>query len=220
MVDGQLVMWGLQNEKQDRWGLVERLNDAFGRLKDLRVPIIGYISGTASFELVNTLRLYLCPTSPMRCETCSPFGPPEVALCHHLTGARDASVLFRHLEPGERSGRFASRAKILDEYEQEHKIVYTYYNTGDEIARIEMPRWVSDDPDLLELVHGVIADQCRRSGSMPPYPPVLHEAHEAAVISMHDRANVQRLIEQQLQRNGQFSPFRPAKTFHKKLRGV
>ncbi len=220
MVDGQLVMWGLQNEKKDRWGLMARLNDAFGRLRDLRVPIIGYISNTASFELVNTLRLYLCPTSPATCQTCTPYGPPDVTLCHHLNGVRDPSILFRHLEKNERSGLFASQATILDGYDEDHKIVYFYFNTGDEIARVEIPRWTAEDPDLLELVHGVIADQCRRTGRMPPYPPVLHEAHEAAVITTGDRANLQLLIEEQLQRNGQFAPFQPAKTFHKRLRGV
>lgn len=220
MVDGQLVMWGLQNEKADRWGLMARLNDAFGRLRDMRVPIVGYISGTASFEVMNMLRLYLCPTSPATCQTCSPFGPPEVALCHHLNGVRDPSVMFRHLEVNERSALFASHATILNGYDEEHRIIYFYFNTGDEIARIEVPRWVADDPDLLELVHGVITDQCQRTGQWPPYPPVLHEAHEAAVISTQDRVNLQLLIEEHLQRNGQFAPFRPAKTFHKKLRGV
>lgn len=221
MVDGQLVMWGLQNEQRDRWGLRDRINDAFDRLRDKRIPIVGYISNTESFELINTLRLYLCAIgNPSRCEVCHAVGPADVMLCHHLNGVRDPAVLFRHLEAEERSGLFASQAAILQDYSPDNRIAYFYYHTGDEIARIEVPRWVSDDAELLELVHGVIADQCRRTGRQPAYPPVLHESHEAAVISVQDRENVQRLIEQQLQRHGQSGELRPAKTFHKRLRSV
>ncbi|MDQ4074937.1 MAG: DNA double-strand break repair nuclease NurA [Chloroflexota bacterium] len=219
LVDGQLVMWGLQNETQDRWFLMERLLDAFERLREQRIPIVGYISDTESFELVNTLKIYLCPTTPDRCQQCHSKGQRELELCYHLNDFRDPALLFEFLEAGERSCCFASQAEILKRYPEPHKIVYFYMSTGDEIARVEMPRWVADDPELLDLVHGVLHDQCCRSGQLPPYPPILHEAHEAAVISTNDREWVKQLIAERLQREG-LTTFRPAKAYHKRLRGV
>jgi hypothetical protein len=219
LVDGQLVMWGLQNETRDRWFLMERLLDAFERLREMRVPVVGYISDTESFELVNALKIYLCPTTPDRCQQCHSKGQAELELCYHLNDFRDPALLFDFLEAGERSCCFASQAEILKRYPEAHKIVYFYLSTGDEIARVEVPRWVAADQGLLERVHAVLHQQCSLSGRMPPYPPVLHEAHEAAVISTQEREAVRQLVEERLQRLG-LPTFRPAKSFHKRHRGV
>ena len=198
---------------------MERLVDAFERLRDRGIPIVGYISGTQSFELINALRIYLCPKSPNNCQKCHQDASGELGLCFHLNEFRDPALLFEFLEPGERTCCFASQAQILERYPKEHRIVYFYMSTGDEIVRVEVPRWVSDDPWLLDRVHAILHDQCQRSGQQPPYPPVLHEAHEAAVISTTDRQCVQMLVEEQLQRRG-ITTFRPAKSYHKRLRGV
>ncbi|MGH2543191.1 MAG: DNA double-strand break repair nuclease NurA, partial [Ardenticatenaceae bacterium] len=199
LVDGQLIMWGLQSERQDRWRLMERLLEAFDRLQGLGVPVVGYISDTESFELVNALKIYLCPTTPDRCQQCHTQGRAELELCYHLNDYRDPALLFEFLEAGERSCCFASQAEILSRYREPHKIVYFYLSTGDEIARVEVPRWVADEPELLDRVHAVVHDQCRRSGQQPPYPPALHEAHEAAVITTSDREWVRQLISERLQ---------------------
>lgn len=219
LVDGQLILWGLQSESEDRWHLMERLIDAFERLRDRRIPIVGYISDTESFELVNALRIYLCPTSPQACQQCHERGAAELALCYHLNGFRDPALLFNFLEAGERTCCFESQAQILERYPAAHRIVYFYFSTGDEIARVEVPRWVADDPELLDRVHALLHDQCCRSGRLPPYPPALHEAHEAAVISTSDRECIRMLVEEQMERQGLIT-FRPAKAFHKRLRGV
>ena len=220
LVDGQLIMWALQKEhKDDQEWLMGRLTRAFNRLQEYGIPIVGYISGTNSFELVNALRIYLCPTAPNECQHCHEKGPEELALCYHLNGFRDPALLFDFLEPGERSCTFASYASILKEYNEDHRIVYFYMSTGDEVVRVEIPKWVADKPKLLDLVHAVLHDQCSRSGQQPPYPPALHESHEAAVISTGDREAVQMLIEEQLQRRG-ITTFSPAKSYHKRLRGV
>jgi hypothetical protein len=220
MVDGQLIMWGLQTEHaDDQRRLLTRLLDAFDRLKERRVPVVGYISGTESFELVNALKIYLCPTSPDRCRQCHAKGEAEVQLCYHLNDFRDPALLFDFLEAGERTCCFASQAEILNMYDSQHRIVYFYMSTGDEVARVEVPSWVTEEPELLDLVHGTIHDQCRRSGQQPPYPPALHEAHEAAVLSTSDREWVRLLVEERLQRAGA-TMFRPGKAYHKRIRGV
>ena len=66
-------------------------------------------------------------------------------------------------------------------------------NTGDEIARIEIPSWVSQNPGNLELIHSIIYSQCI---SGMGYPTSLMEAHEQAVISTGDRGYFLNLVEQ------------------------
>ena len=67
-----------------------------------------------------------------------------------------------------------------------------------EIARVEAPQWVMNDPEMLDRVHSGVYDQCRRSGQYPPYPPALIEAHEQAVISTGDRRMVEEMVEKAL----------------------
>jgi hypothetical protein len=72
---------------------------------------------------------------------------------------------------------------------------------------------------MLDLVHATIYDQCGRSGQHPPYPPVLIEAHEQAVISTGDRRMVEEMVERALAAQGIFY-MRSAKDLSKKRRGV
>jgi len=62
----------------------------------------------------------------------------------------------------------------------------------DEVARIELPRWVALDENLLDLTHSLILDQCLRGQG---YPVALSEAHEQAVVTAGDRENFWQLVE-------------------------
>ena len=78
----------------------------------------------------------------------------------------------------------------------EHAVCFFYLNVGREMARVEVPQWVADDAELVDLVHAVALDQCRRGNG---YPPVIQEAHEQAVISAADRQEFRRLVEEALE---------------------
>jgi len=88
-----------------------------------------------------------------------------------------------------------------------------------EVARVEIPRWVSADAEMLDLVHAVIYDQCRRSSDVPAYPPALQEAHEQAMISVSDRRLLEEIIERILSQQG-LTYTRSAKHRSKRRRGV
>ena len=75
------------------------------------------------------------------------------------------------------------------------QILFFYVNVGGEIGRVEVPQWVADDAELLNRVHALVVDQCRRGRG---FPPALVEAHEQAVINMGDRQLVERLLEEAL----------------------
>jgi hypothetical protein len=122
------------------------------------------------------------------------------------------------LAVGERSETFESSSAILEKY-RDHRIRFFYLNVGGEIARVEAPAWVTESEARLNLLHTVIIDQCQRSGNYPPYPPVLMEAHEQAVITAADRRLVQEMVERAMAERGH-TYLRSAKDRSKRTRAV
>ena len=89
-------------------------------------------------------------------------------------------------------------------------------NTGDEIARIEIPEWVARDQALLGALHAMLVDQCLKGFG---YPAVLARADDRAVISLGDRGVLDTLVQQELARRGVVA--RPsAKLSRKQVRTV
>ena len=198
MRDGPLVLWALQNESdQVQRVLLESFFQALGSLRDSQVPLAGYISHSAGRDVMNSIRVWLCQRQPGACDACK---DAQRALCIAWTAITD-SELFDFLRPGERSDLFGSSSKILDTY-GDHRADFFYLNVGGEIARVEVPRWVGEDTQMLTLLHASLYDQCKRSACFPPYPPALQEAHEQAVITAAERRLVENMVEQALTHEG------------------
>ena len=87
------------------------------------------------------------------------------------------------MAPGERSGLFGSGARINEDY-GDHCISFFYLNVGDEVVRIEVPKYVAANEELLNLVHNCAFDQALKGRG---YPVCLSEAHEQAVVRAADR---------------------------------
>lgn len=152
------------------------------KLKSLGVPVAGYISFPGSPDVINSLRVGLCPETVSYCDRCPYTHLPELP-CAPIAGLTDRILFSRLLKPGERSSVFESSSKILDLY-GDHRIYFFYLNIGEEIARVEVPKWVAEDGGLLDLVHTLIFDQAKKGNG---YPVSLIEAHEQAVVKAKDR---------------------------------
>jgi hypothetical protein len=111
---------------------------------------------------------------------------------------KDSSVLKRRLQEGRRSVPFTSCSKILDDY-GEHRILAFYMDTGSEIVRIEVPKWVAEDPELLALTHAVCFDQAQKGRG---YPVALSEAHEQAVVRGPERSAFYQAVERSCVKHG------------------
>jgi hypothetical protein len=85
------------------------------------------------------------------------------------------------------------------EYYGEQQIYFYYLNSGEEIARVEVPQWVAANQELLDLGHSMIADQCRKGQG---YPVAISEAHEQAVINGLDRQLFSQMVMETLERQG------------------
>jgi hypothetical protein len=207
--DGTLVLWQLQGQSDPvrNWVLSQYLDvlDAF-RAQDL--PIASYISDPGAAELMNMLRVAVCDYPDqglaINCDDCRTRAG-HTPRCDVLPNVPDRFLLAEvaKLMPGERTTVYLSKSRILDAYDRdgsgEQRICFFYVNTGREIGRVEVPRWVAADLDKLDLVHATIYDQTVLGRG---YPVALQEAHEAAVLSMADRRTVEHAIEQALSVSG------------------
>lgn len=233
--DGTLILWNLEGKPQDfKEAYLKATLDAMDALRDERLPVAGYISQPGSQELINSLKLGLCPLAAADCDRC-PYQPEnqhgfsadEIGAlqgdlwrghglpCSPLEGLNDAVLLQRVLSPGQRTPLYRSRSKILDEYGPHH-IYYFYAHVGAEIGRIEVPEWVASDPELLDLVHASICDQAEKGQG---YPVALSEAHERAVVRGADRDTFYRFLRDTFVKNDIRTSV-STKSFKKRYAGI
>jgi len=195
MVDGSLIYWFLEplpSDARDR--LLPPILDAWEKLRQARIPVVGYLSASRSREVLNFLRLQLCGYAAPDCMThCA--GQTDTAPCQQLTSLRDTVLWMTQLQPGERSPLFRSSARILDLYGEDHHIHFCYVHVGTEIARLEFPAWVSRDPQLLDAVLTLTIAQVQKGYG---YPVALAEAHNQAVVRGGDRVRFFALLERQM----------------------
>ncbi len=198
MFDGSLILWQLETETEEfRAEVLQELETHLDKARMQGVPVAGYISRPQSRDVVNALRVSHCPYQQANCDRHCPnrarpkphFVAPDCAGTERIT---DADLFAALLQPGERSALFGSRSKILHFYPPEHHVRFFYLHTGREVARIEIPAWVADDPQQLAHTHALSYDQARKGDG---YPVALAEAHELAIVRMTERDAFFRLIE-------------------------
>ncbi len=199
LLDGSLILWGLEaypefvTEAMLDSGFLSYLEGIRRLNEDRRLALASYISYPRSTDVVNALRVALCPheivDTDRHCLSC------ETRECDAVAGVRDRELFADLLGRGERSALFISRSSIVEKRYGAHRVYFFYIRVGDEIARVEIPRWVATDETLLNLAHTLVFDQCQRGDE---YPVVLSEAHEKAVITGADREGFWQLVESSL----------------------
>ena len=204
LLDGTLVLWNLGSDAYPGFVTETLLHreyltyfDEIRKLNDTRnVGMASYISLPRSAEVVNALRIAICPQKIPNCSQC-PVSDGKHA-CDIVSGVQDYMLFSELLKVGERSALFYSQSKVVNDHYGEHTVYYFYLRVNDEVARVEIPAWVAKDKGgkLLELTHALVLDQCRRGHG---YPVVLSEAHEKAVVTGADREEFWKLVEEELE---------------------
>lgn len=198
LLDGTLMLWGLEPYPEyvtdimlDKGLIIE-----FDRLKqaaiDKKIVFGSYISSPRSTDVVNALRIAVCPHELADCDH---YCDAKTHDCSDMAGITDSQLFAELLAPGERSEIFSSRSKILKSHYDRHEILFFYLRVDDEIARVEIPAWVARERTNIDLMHGLLLDQCRKGNG---YPVALSEAHEQAVVTSSDRENFWQLVESTL----------------------
>lgn len=174
LCDGSLIYWHLESKSP---AIKERFLKRYIALQDefykARVPIAGYISLPKSKELIALLRNCLALK----------LAPIE-GLADSLLNSVDTDVVALFLKPFERTTLFTHNSALAKQYPPHLVPCFVYLHTENEIARVEIPRWVAQDNTLLNTMLQIILDQAAKGNG---YPIVLAESHEQAVIKGHER---------------------------------
>jgi len=202
LLDGSLILWSLTGRTYQDFVIHELLVDGFlkylDKLREIsrgrQLAVASYISFPRSTDVVNALRLAICPHQPVDCDHYCP-GKFEGRECDAVAGLLDRDLFARLLAPGERSAIFSSRSSVVGKYYGAHEVNFFYIKLDGEVGRVEIPLWVAEDKKLVELVHSAILDQCWRGLG---YPVALSEAHEKAVVTGADREQFWSLVERTL----------------------
>lgn len=197
LLDNGLLLWlALQVRDQDR-RQVDRILQAYlahlDRLRAAEAAVAGYIDRPRSSDVLALLHLAMLEKEQISDERlrASPF-----------RGLTDRSVFARVLPEGHRSAAFIEGSPLNRDFEKRHhRVGFFYLHTAaaEQIARVEVPEWVAQNPAMMDLVHAALLEQTRSTGGFP-YPLV--RAHELAVITQNERREFDRILSGVLQRHG------------------
>jgi hypothetical protein len=206
LFDGSLIFWHLESKEHNLKELF--LNKYLSLLDQLyknNILCAGYISLPKSKELVNLIRVELCK---FKLEGCK-----ELEAINHLV---DSSIARFFLQSHTRSIVFKSNAKIGASYAPHLVPHFFYMDVGAEIARIEIPAWIAQDEQKVNLVAQIILNQSIKGRG---YPVALAESHEQAVVKGPDREFFYHLITKLgIERNRQL--FSSQKSIKKRGMGI
>jgi hypothetical protein len=202
--DGTLIRWMLANaETFVQQHFLQHYLASLEHLRQRGIPVASYISRPRASELIGTIRLMHCPDVNLaeqrgaKCSVCSDVQAGRPASCNPCDGLLDADILAERLGDGQRGPLFLSMSHINVEAYGEHLVHFFYMRSGRELARVEIPRWVAQEPQQVDLVHSLIYDQCSKGQG---YPVALARAHEQAIVRSADRRTFQRMVEGSLLR--------------------
>lgn len=174
LFDGSLIFWHLASKQHDikRLFLGKYIN-LLHQWRETGVLIAGYISLPKSKELVSLIRCALCNFDPLNSDAHKQV--------EHLV---DTSIVRFFLKPGTRTIVFKSMSSICQEYPEYAHPYFFYMHVGMEIVRIEIPFWIAQSDDRVDVLCQLILDQCKKGFG---YPVLIAEAHEQAVVKGPDR---------------------------------
>ncbi len=196
LLDGSLIPWSVEKMPG---GYIEtylkRMADAFEALHEAGVPLFGYLSNSRSADMVNDLRVYICPYENSHCrDHCGQLNEEDFP-CSQIWPLSDRLLVAKSLKYEERTAAFLSGASVTKLMGAEHRICFTYMNVGREVARIEFPRWMLEHKELLDSALQAVNSQVKKGMG---YPVCLAEAHHLAVIRGADRQKFFELVQRQL----------------------
>lgn len=189
LVDGSLMQLVNVLSKDDEVaGIMRDYFRVLQAFRQIRVPVVGYISQPESQMVMRAIRMLACElTTPHENK------PDEPCSCGPLWSITDADLFMGLLDEGELSPVWepvfshlvGENAQIVRE------MVFAYLGTEYEVARLEFPAWIWED-NLLEGAISAILHQCRLGGG---YPNALTLAHQYAVLHNADREGYYFLLE-------------------------
>lgn len=188
--DGPLVLsFALPYPQPKRAAYVEAVSRLLDASEAARVPVVGYIAGSAAKDLVAMLTAAtLLPAMPDL--------PDHVAVGPALAGWGDRTVTYL----------CARDDGVLETYPRHgpqpaaYRIAFCYLNgASGSPARLEFPSWLLDEPGELERVLDVVRAECAVGLG---YPYCIEAADETAVLGGREREAFRALLERFAEEHG------------------
>ncbi|MEM2146598.1 MAG: DNA double-strand break repair nuclease NurA, partial [Candidatus Jordarchaeaceae archaeon] len=94
LIDGSLILWNLEGKPPDvRNAHLSASLNLLDQLRQLGVPVAGFISSPASKDIINTLRVAICPYDRPDCDRCEWLLTRQVPPCAVIEGMDDAAYV-------------------------------------------------------------------------------------------------------------------------------
>jgi hypothetical protein len=199
--DGPIELWGAKGEDAQAYSeFVEKYKTVLSRLQTRGVITAGYVDKPSADLVVRLLEI----------ASATPEDLKELRTYHPLRGVSDRWLYGGGedplLLPGHRSAVFGLQSGSEKKYTGVLSLHFFYLNVGTKghpwPVRVEIPKWVAEDKDKLNLLQAVLVQQCRVMGSKP-YPYLLHRAHETALVKQEEKQQVEQMLIQELRRHNE-----------------
>lgn len=196
--DGPIELWGAKGEDAHSYeDFIEQYKTVLSRLQSRDVITAGYVDKPSADLVVRLLEIAMADNEQM--QKLREFHPLRGVSDRWLFGERENPLL----PPGHRSAVFKIQSGSDKKYTGVLSLHFFYLNVGTQghpwPVRVEIPRWVVDDKEKLDLLHAVLVEQCRMMGNRP-YPYLLHRAHETAVVKNEEKQQIEQLLTMELRK--------------------
>src|SRR5512138_2726738 len=198
LTDGTIELWGAKGDDPQAYAdFVEKYLQVLTRLHKRGVITAGYVEKPSADLVVRLLEIATADQDQL--QRLRDYQPLRGVSDRWLYGERENPLL----PPGHRSAVFGLQSGSVKKYKGPLALHFFYLNVGTVAhpwpVRVEVPKWVTEDKDKLDLLHCVLIEQCNMMGSKP-YPYLLHRAHETAVVRREEKEQVEQLLAMELRR--------------------
>lgn len=199
LTDGPLELWGsheIRGEQSSSYrdGL-KRYLDALQELHQMGTITAGYVDKPRANYVVKLMEVAIIPDDEL----------DQVAQRQPFQGVNDTDLFRGILNPGERSAIYGIQSHASGDYSGEMALHFFYLNVGSAenpwLARVEVPAWIAEDQDQLNILHGVLLHQCCVVGGVG-YPYLLHRAHEVALVQREEQEMLTDMIMRERRKRG------------------
>jgi hypothetical protein len=199
--DGPIELWGAKGDDAQSYAdFVQKYLTILSRLQSRGVITAGYVDKPSADLVVRLLEIVIADNEQIH--KLREFHPLRGVSDRWLFGEKEKPLL----PPGHRSAVFGIQSGSEKNYKGVLSLHFFYLNVGTQghpwPVRVEIPKWVVDDKEKLDLLHGVLVEQCRMMGSRP-YPYLLHRAHETAVVKQEEKQQIEQMLAQELRKNNE-----------------
>ena len=213
LTDGPVELWGAKGAGEDDYRKnLEIHKSILSQLQAKGVTVAGYVDIPGADLVVRTLEIAQLSTD-------AEF--KDIRKLHPLRGVTDR-WLYSFLPGGHRSAVFGLQSGSRVYYTGDLALHFFYLNVGDTrhpwLVRVEIPKWVADEAEKLNLLHAALLEQCQIMGAKP-YPYILQRAHEIAVVKYEEKAQIEQMLDMELRQAGSEMDTESNKQSAKNLKG-